>query len=535
MGDWDFLDDAPPRAGGRAPRRQRPQQQQHVQQPAAAPPGGAAGGDQGTAAAAAAAGARPRIALPSLRQVEAAQRSSATLNAFTPGLLTRVAEQQQQQQQQQAAAAAQQQAQAAAAARAAQQQAAAAAAASAAVAGAAISNAASAAAFGAAPPLGVALQLPRFGQGAAPHAPPAPRAPAPAPAPPPHGAAAPGGQGVPPSNAVLVSARQQGNPVLKALRGVRWAFADIVPDFQCGPGTGVIFLSLRYHLLQPEYVLHRLRAVQRGFRLAVLLLLVDTEEVVKPLAELHRAALGADAALICAWSNEECARYIETLKAYEGRPAGGIMERTDPDYLGRLSGALGCVRGVNRADAAMLASRFGSLAEILTAEVEQLTACPGLGPVKARRLLEAFRQPFKRSLAAPGGSQQQPGGSQQQAGGSQQQPQQQPQQQAQEQQGGGGAAPAAVLQGEPLDGDVGDGGAEGSEEDWEGDGGDGEGWQADGDDEGWEADKGDAAAASGAAGGAAGEAELLPPLRGGGMVEEADLDFDIDDELLEAF
>jgi hypothetical protein len=57
-------------------------------------------------------------------------------------------------------------------------------------------------------------------------------------------------------------------------------------------------------LLQPEYVLHRLAAVQRAYRLLVLLLLVDVEEVVKPLQELHRAAMGADAVLICAWSNE---------------------------------------------------------------------------------------------------------------------------------------------------------------------------------------------------------------------------------------
>jgi hypothetical protein len=35
----------------------------------------------------------------------------------------------------------------------------------------------------------------------------------------------------------------------------------------------------RYHLLQPEYVLSRLQALQRAYRLTVLLLLVDAEEV----------------------------------------------------------------------------------------------------------------------------------------------------------------------------------------------------------------------------------------------------------------
>jgi DNA excision repair protein ERCC-1 len=49
-----------------------------------------------------------------------------------------------------------------------------------------------------------------------------------------------------PLNAVLVSQRQQGNPVLKQLRGVRWAFSDsLVPDYLCGANTAVLFLSLR--------------------------------------------------------------------------------------------------------------------------------------------------------------------------------------------------------------------------------------------------------------------------------------------------
>eukprot|EP00882_Tetradesmus_deserticola_P015716 GHRQ01016746.1.p2 GENE.GHRQ01016746.1~~GHRQ01016746.1.p2 ORF type:complete len:235 (+),score=108.83 GHRQ01016746.1:89-706(+) len=86
------------------------------------------------------------------------------------------------------------------------------------------------------------------------------------------------------------------------------------------------------------------------------------------------------------------------------------MEARDTDYLGRLSAALTAVRGVNRSDAFMLASRFGSLAEAMQADQEDFAAVPGLGPVKARRLHEAFSQPFKRNLtglqgpAAAGGA-----------------------------------------------------------------------------------------------------------------------------------
>jgi hypothetical protein len=36
-------------------------------------------------------------------------------------------------------------------------------------------------------------------------------------------------------------------------------------------------------------------------------------------------------------SNEECARYLETIKMYENKPADNIQERTDHDYLSRVS------------------------------------------------------------------------------------------------------------------------------------------------------------------------------------------------------
>lgn len=50
-------------------------------------------------------------------------------------------------------------------------------------------------------------------------------------------------------NAIMVSKRQEGNPVLKQIRNVRWQYADIVPDYQMGQQTCALFLSLRWSLL----------------------------------------------------------------------------------------------------------------------------------------------------------------------------------------------------------------------------------------------------------------------------------------------
>jgi len=102
--------------------------------------------------------------------------------------------------------------------------------------------------------------------------------------------------------------------------------------------------------------------------------------------------------------HQECARYLELFKAYEQKPADAIQARTDTDYVGRLTSALTSVRGVNRNDAYTIGATFGTLADAFRGGLAQFSGCPGLGPVKARRLHDAFSQPFRRTLVQGGGA-----------------------------------------------------------------------------------------------------------------------------------
>ena len=52
----------------------------------------------------------------------------------------------------------------------------------------------------------------------------------------------------------MVSKSQNGNPLLRHIRNVRWQFADVVPDFVLNSEACVLFISLRYHLLHPTYL-----------------------------------------------------------------------------------------------------------------------------------------------------------------------------------------------------------------------------------------------------------------------------------------
>nr|XP_023898496.1 DNA excision repair protein ERCC-1 isoform X1 [Quercus suber]POE53152.1 dna excision repair protein ercc-1 [Quercus suber] len=201
-------------------------------------------------------------------------------------------------------------------------------------------------------------------------------------------------------NAILVSHRQKGNPLLKHIRNVRWAFADIVCDYLLGQSSCALYLSLRYHLLHPDYLYYRIRELQKNFKLRVVLCHVDVEDVAKPLLEVTKTALLHDCTLLCAWSLEECGRYLETIKVYENKPADIIQGQMDTDYLSRLTHALTTVRHVNKTDVVTLGTTFGSLSHIMDASMEDLARCPGIGERKVKRLYDTFHEPFKRVVAS---------------------------------------------------------------------------------------------------------------------------------------
>ncbi|KAG7580761.1 ERCC1/RAD10/SWI10 family [Arabidopsis suecica] len=201
-------------------------------------------------------------------------------------------------------------------------------------------------------------------------------------------------------NAILVSHRQKGNPLLKHIRNVKWVFSDIIPDYVLGQSSCALYLSLRYHLLHPDYLYFRIRELQKNFKLSVVLCHVDVEDTVKPLLEVTKTALLHDCTLLCAWSMTECARYLETIKVYENKPADLIQGQMDTDYLSRLNHSLTSIRHVNKSDVVTLGSTFGSLAHIIDASMEDLARCPGIGERKVKRLYDTFHEPFKRATSS---------------------------------------------------------------------------------------------------------------------------------------
>ncbi|CEI93920.1 Putative DNA excision repair protein ERCC-1 [Rhizopus microsporus] len=196
-------------------------------------------------------------------------------------------------------------------------------------------------------------------------------------------------------NAILVNPIQQKNPVLKFIRNVPYEPSDTIKmDYVVGQTTGVIYLSLRYHRLYPNYIYDRLNSVKNLYVTRILLVFVDAENYHDAIREINRVAILSEFTLVLCWSMEEAGRYLETFKAFENMGADLIREKVENDYLAKVTDCLTNVRSVNKTDVLTLLSTFGSLKRVMEASTEELSVCPGFGEQKVKRLQRVWKQPF---------------------------------------------------------------------------------------------------------------------------------------------
>jgi len=193
---------------------------------------------------------------------------------------------------------------------------------------------------------------------------------------------------------ITVSERQRGNPVLRCIRSVRWVFGDIVPDYICGLRTCVLFLSLKYHLMFPEYIGERMREVGRGFTVRLVLVRVDVANSDAPLEDVAVKGIAGGFGLVCSWSAEEGGRWLETLKACEHRGPDALQGPRPNTFVEQATACLTSIPGVNKTDVLTLLRRFKTLRGVALAEESELAMCPGIGPAKVARIHAAFGTPI---------------------------------------------------------------------------------------------------------------------------------------------
>lgn len=205
--------------------------------------------------------------------------------------------------------------------------------------------------------------------------------------------------------------RQEGNPLLKYVRNIPFEWADIKADFEAGKEMGILYLSLKWHKLHPGYIEGRMDSDGSGYAIKVLLVLVNVDPRFM-LRELNLYCYRTGWTLVLCYSPEEAAEYLEHFtisRSKDEQTAVSAFQEKKRRRLGIADGAetgdtqmqkaiefLSGIRAVTTSDAQRLIGTFGSIRAIANADVESLSLCPGLGPVKAENIHRFFRTPFLR-------------------------------------------------------------------------------------------------------------------------------------------
>ncbi|KAF0984797.1 hypothetical protein FDP41_000696 [Naegleria fowleri] len=288
------------------------------------------------------------------------------------------------------------------------------------------------------------------------------------------------------ATSITANAVQKKNPITKHIR--EGAFkVNYVPewkltDFILGKHTTALYVSLKYHMTNPRFILERIRNFHKTevcknklFTVKVVLVNVDVSieashgnssyfnsdnDEMKPkgtptfvsesaldeaLIEITRICMWGDWTMLCAFSDEECALYLESLRYCENKSASTIQgpiqavpslatSMSTPNaatkkksgkkkwskerYVGSSSSssnnpgkstevekishteevhqlfALSFKRTLNKRDHVTLLNHFGSVKEVIQTSADELTDLPGFGKKKVKRLINLFQTPF---------------------------------------------------------------------------------------------------------------------------------------------
>lgn len=214
---------------------------------------------------------------------------------------------------------------------------------------------------------------------------------------------------------VLWHPLQHDNPMLKcfgALGVTHREEASLAPDFAMGSASCAVVVGQSRHRSAPKYIEARMRAVPPSapYRLRVCIVVKDDKggDVEEALLSLTMLALAHGWTLLVASDARDAAYLLAALRQYEHKGLEQLEALASDDPRERAASALMCVKAVNSTDAALLLEGVGSLADIFAAGPEELAAVSGIGDVKVRQMIDAFRTPFcsageKRGAGVEGG------------------------------------------------------------------------------------------------------------------------------------
>lgn len=215
-------------------------------------------------------------------------------------------------------------------------------------------------------------------------------------------------------SSVQVSQSQKGNPLLtnSLMKSIPWSYnGSILSDYYINPTLQILFLSLKYHKLHPEYIWQRLKKLNKGSTivdtsndrvLRLLLVVVDIDAHQEILRKLLNFCIKQDLSLVLAWSFEEAGNYIGFCKQYElssSKVKSAIKGTKSLEYQACVVDTLTGIRSINKTDSVKLLANCGSVKNIVLQSCKSnedggLNNIQGLGSRKLLNMRSVFLEPF---------------------------------------------------------------------------------------------------------------------------------------------
>lgn len=210
--------------------------------------------------------------------------------------------------------------------------------------------------------------------------------------------------------AIQVSNSQKGNPLLtnSLMKTTPWSYnGSILSDYYINATVQILFLSLKYHKVHPEYIWQRLKKLHRGTTVAsrsdnalrVLLVVVDVDSYHEVLRKLADLCIKQDLSLVLAWSFEEAGNYIAYAKQYETSASNttlSIRGVKSQDYKAAVVDSLTTIPAVNKTDVINLLANLHSFRNIVdeSAHGNKIGDILGMGSRKVDNMKRVFSEPF---------------------------------------------------------------------------------------------------------------------------------------------
>lgn len=204
---------------------------------------------------------------------------------------------------------------------------------------------------------------------------------------------------------ILISSTQRKNKLIEYLRIPYNISDDILPaDYSLGEDAGVLFLSLKYHQKNRDYIVCKLNELSKHkFKARILLLLVDTkqyeEKEISPenddITQLTVLCMEDrySVTVLLAFSYEECSRWIISLYTSQN----STLDILKPSEESNLNIAIKLLNslGISKNIAKELIMKFETLENIFSSSVDTIVErMPNINRKQVEAMYAGLREEF---------------------------------------------------------------------------------------------------------------------------------------------